>query len=40
MDDAIILAKIQFDEDDDNDFIDDPEGAADSEMSYWADDEE
>jgi len=35
--DAFCIAVIAFDESHD-DFEDDPEGAADSEMSYWDDD--
>jgi len=37
--DAAYLAIIELEEDVDGDFADDPEGAADSEMSYWDDDE-
>jgi hypothetical protein len=35
--DAFFMAGVAFDETHD-DFEDDPEGAADSEMSYWDDD--
>jgi hypothetical protein len=38
-DEFIKMAEVAFDEDGDNDFIDDPEGAANSEMSYWDNDE-